>query len=229
MNKTNKNNQSILNILNQLEDYRRKQGQRHPLQVILLIIIMGIMSGSKSERAIARFAENNKESLIKESLIKELKIVREEVPSRKVLSKFIQKVDFNKLQNLFYLWTLSFVKIKKGEWLSIDGKALRGTKTNTGNKLQDFISLITIFVSKKKLALLAGKINTKKENEIPKVQELLKMLDLQGVNFTLDALHCQTKTVKTIIETKNNYVIGVKNNQRNLLKALKKTVIIEKV
>src|SRR3989338_2650424 len=136
---------SLLDILNQLEDNRRKQGQRHPLHILFLITIMAIMAGAKSERAIARFAINNKESLIKE-----LEITRKEVPSRRILAKFIQNLDFNKLQSLFHTWTMNFVNIKKGEWLSIDGKALKGTITNANDKMQDFMSLVTIFANKKK-------------------------------------------------------------------------------
>ena len=209
---------NLLSIINQLEDNRRKQGMRHPLHILLLITIMAIMAGAKSERAIARFAVNNKKSLIKE-----LEIKREEVPSRRILAKFIQNLDFNKLQSLFYTWTRKFVNIKKGEWLSIDGKALKGTIKNANDPLQDFMSLVTIFANKKKQVLFAGKINTKKENEIPKVRELVEMLDLQGITYTLDALHAQTKTVNAIIKSKNNYVIGVKNNQKKLLAQLKKT------
>lgn len=215
---------SLLNLLTQLEDNRRKQGQRHPLHILFLITVMAIMQGAKSERAIARFAINNKDSLIKE-----LKITRQEVPSRRILAKFIQTLDFNKLQSLFHTWTTNFVNIKKGEWLSIDGKAIKGTIKNANDPLQDFMSLVTIFMNKKKQALFVGKINTKKENEIPKVKELIETLGLQGVTFSLDALHAQAKTVNAIIKSKNNYVIGVKNNQKNLLKTLKKTAKIRKV
>ncbi|MBU1778736.1 ISAs1 family transposase [Patescibacteria group bacterium] len=225
---TNKNAQkeeySLLNLLTQIKDNRRKQGQRHPLHILFLITVMAIMQGAKSERAIARFAINNKASLIKE-----LEITRGEVPSRRILAQFIQTLDFNKLQSLFHTWTSKFVNIKKGEWLSIDGKAIRGTITNANNPMQDFMSLVTVFANKKKQALAVGKINTKKENEIPTVRNLIEMLDLQGVTFTLDALHCQTKTTQTIIKTKNNYVIGVKDNQKNLLKQLKKTVKVVSV
>lgn len=215
--KNKKTEKSLLALITQLEDNRRKQGQRHPLHILFLITVMAIMQGAKSERAIARFAINNKDSLIKE-----LEIMRQEVPSRRILAKFIQTLDFNKLQNLFHVWTANFVNIKKGEWLSIDGKALKGTIKNANDPLQDFMSLVTIFANKKKQALFVGKINTKKENEIPKVKELIEMLDLQGITYTLDALHAQEKTVNAIIKSKNNYVIGVKNNQKNLLKTLKK-------
>lgn len=181
------------------------------------------MAGAKSERAISRFAVNNKDSLIKE-----LDIARQEVPGRRVIAEFIQHIDFNKLQNLFHTWTMKFVNIKKGEWLSIDGKAIRGTFAYPDTGLQDFMSLVTVFSSKKKQILAVDKLNTKKENEIPTVRNLIKMLGLQGATFTLDALHCQSKTCETIIKTKNNYVIGVKNNQKKLLAQLKKTVPAKK-
>jgi hypothetical protein len=185
---------------------------------------MGIMTGAKSERAIARFAENNKASLIRE-----LDIQRGEVPSRRILATFIQQLDFNKLQSLFHTWTMKFVNIKKGEWISIDGKALKGTYIYPDTGLQDFASLVSIFASKQKQVLYVGKINTKKENEIPKVKEMIEMLNLQGVTFTLDALHCQKDTVQTIITSKNNYVIGVKDNQKKLHTQLKKTLKRKKV
>ena len=56
---------------------------------------------------------------------------------------------------------------------------------------------------------------------------MIETLDLQGITFSLDALHAQTNRVKAITKTKNNYVIGVKNNQKNLFKTLKKTAKIK--
>src|SRR3989339_386302 len=40
---------------------------------------------------------------------------------------------------------------------------------------------------------------------------------------SLDALHCQKDTVKTIVKSKNHYVIGVKGNQKKLYSRIKKT------
>ena len=50
------------------------------------------------------------------------------------------------------------------------------------------------------------------------------MLDLKDVVFTMDALHCQTETIKAIVSTNNNYVVRVKGNQGKLLSQLKKTL-----
>jgi predicted transposase YbfD/YdcC len=45
------------------------------------------------------------------------------------------------------------------------------------------------------------------------VQELLNQFEITPTVFTLDALHCQKKTVPTIVENGNSYVITVKPNQ----------------
>ncbi len=210
--------QDIISLLKILRDHRRKQGRRHPLEIVLLIIIMAIMAGAKGERAIARFAQNNKKALIKA-----LRIERKEVPTRSVIKGVIENIDFGALQNIFYKWALKIVTIKKKDIISIDGKALKGTIKNAQNNLQNFISLVSVFASKRKQVLTAAKIEIGKGSEIVAVQELLKMLNLKDVTFTLDALHCQEKTLKIIKKTGNHYIVGVKNNQKKLCQNIKKT------
>lgn len=209
--------QDIVALLKTLKDHRRPQGRRHPLETVLLIIIMAIMAGAKGERAIARFAQNNKEALIKS-----LGIERKEVPTRSVIKGVVENIDFKALQNIFYGWALKIIPIRKKDIVSIDGKALKGTVKEAQNNLQNFTSLVSVFVSRRKQVLTSAKIETGKESEIPSVQELIKMLDLKGITFTLDALHCQEKTVKAIKESKNHYIIGVKNNQKKLNQDIKK-------
>ncbi len=209
--------QELFALLKTLKDYRRKQGRRHALEVILIIIIMAIMAGAKGERAIARFAKNNKQALINA-----LKIERKEVPARCIIQRTIQNIDFFQLQNIFHQWALKIVPLKKKDIVSIDGKSLKGTIKDAQNNLQNFISLVSVFASKRKQVLTAAKVETKKESEIPTVQELIKMLDLKDITFTLDALHCQEKTIKIIKKTGSHYIIGVKNNQKKLCQDIKK-------
>lgn len=207
----------LIALLRTLKDYRRKQGLRHPLEVILLIIIMAIMAGAKGERAIARFAQNNKKSLIQA-----LHIERKQVPTRCIIQRTIQNVDFALLRNIFHQWAIRIIPIQKHDIMSIDGKALKGTVTEAQNNLQNFTSLVSVFSSKRRQVLTAEKIEIKKESEIPTVRELIEMLNLKDVTFTLDALHCQEKTVKTIKKSRNHFIIGVKENQKKLLEDIKK-------
>lgn len=209
--------QDIRTLLKTLKDHRRRQGRRHPLEVVLLIIIMALMAGAKGERAIARFAQNNKKALIKS-----LGIERKEVPTRSVIKGVVENIDFKALQNIFYGWALKIIPIKKKDIVSIDGKALKSTVKKAQNNLQNFTSLVSVFASQRKQVLTSAKIETGKESEIPSVQELIKMLNLKEITFTLDALHCQEKTVKAIKKSKNHYIIGVKNNQKKLCRDIKK-------
>ena len=81
----------------------------------------------------------------------------------------------------------------KGDTKSADGKAIGGTVSNYNTDFQNFIILVTIFSSQRGIVLHCGKIESKKESEIPKIQELIKALDVENELFTLDALHCQKK------------------------------------
>ena len=175
------------------------------------------MSGAKGEREIARFARNNKKELIRA-----LNIKRQAVPARCIIQRTIQRMDFSELQKMFSGWTLRLVPINQKDIISIDGKAINGTVRNGQNSFQSFVSLVSVFASKRRQVLAAAKIESKKESEIPAVRELVKMLDLPGVTFTLDALHCQRETLKTIKQTGGHYVVGVKGNQHKLYADIKK-------
>lgn len=207
----------LLALLATMKDHRRAQGRRHPLDLILILIIMGIMAGSKSERAICRFIKYNKKALIKA-----LRIDRKEVPTRSVIQGVMQTVDFKELERIFHAWAIRFVSIKAKDFVSLDGKAIRGTVKNGQNAMQNFVSLVSVFASQQKQVLSAAAIHTKKESEIPAVQNILALLHLHDVTFTLDALHCQEKTVNKIVETGNHYLIGTKDNQPKLHREMEK-------
>ena len=124
---------------------------------------------------------------------------------------------------MFYQWAKDHVPLKKGEWLALDGKVIGGTTSNANNYLQNFTSLVCLFTQKRRQVLAQTGFMSKKGNEIAALQELLQLLDLEGVVFSLDALHCQKKTVQQIVKSNNDYVIGLKKNQAKLYKAIKKS------
>lgn len=49
----------------------------------------------------------------------------------------------------------------------------------------------TIFTEKRGLVLSLSKLENKQGSEISTVQNLIALLDIEGVVFSLDALHCQ--------------------------------------
>jgi predicted transposase YbfD/YdcC len=55
-----------------------------------------------------------------------------------------------------------------------------------------------------------------KSNEITAVPELLRVLELAGCIITLDAMGCQKKVAKEIIEADADYVLALKGNQEKV-------------
>lgn len=213
-------NKNLLELLNNIKDPRRPQGRMHSLSFILLVSIMAIMNGASSIYAIADFAKSNKKDLFK---LFKMKKKQKRIPSRETINRVFTLLSFEELSSVFYNWAKSKISIKKGDVFSLDGKSIRGTLTNPNNSFQNFISLVSVYSQKIGQILCLEKMENKKESEIPIVRKLIKMLDLEGVTFTIDSLHCQKETIKEIVESKNNYIIQVKGNQSKLYETLKKT------
>jgi hypothetical protein len=181
-------NKELLYYLSQIADKRRGAGQRHKLVVVLLIIIIGTMSGCQGYRSLGDFVKRHQKELIKL-----LGITRKEVPSYSTIRRVLMAIEVSQLSEAFYLWTLHRFKIEKNEWVAIDGKSIKGTVVASSQAMQDFVNLVSLYASKKHIVLGITKSNNKKEREMQVVQDVLDALELKDVIFTLDALHCQKK------------------------------------
>lgn len=193
--------------LKQIEDVRRGAGQRHSIDVILMITIMATMSGYNGYRAIGDFSKR-----YKKELIEYLDIEKERLPAFATVRRVLIQIDHKKFGDVFEKWMKQYLKKEQQQWVSVDGKAIRGTKQKEEDK--KLAHLVSFFSSDSKEVLIARKTATK-SNEIPLVQEMLASFPLQDMIITLDALHCQTKTAKAIKESGNEYVLQVKKNQKN--------------
>jgi hypothetical protein len=181
---------TLKEMLSSVEDPRSVHGLRHPLPDVLLMCIMAMMSGYSGYREIGRFLKRN------ESEFRRSFGAYHGVPCYVTIREVLQSIDFDKFSDAFNRWAIQYVPMCKGESKGIDGKAIGSTTTHKHDAYQNFVSLISIFSSQRGIVLACKKIENKKESEIPKVQELIKALDITGEIFTLDALHCQKKRQK---------------------------------
>jgi predicted transposase YbfD/YdcC len=113
-------------------------------------------------------------------------------------------------EKCFMSWVQSIKKFSEGETIAIDGKTLRGsfdTKNNLGP-----LHLVQAFAVKSGLVLTQKEVN-KKTNEITAIPELLESLILKGTVVTIDAIGCQKKIAKQIINAEADYVLALKGNQ----------------
>lgn len=201
------NEYNLREELKQIEDVRRGARQRHSIDVILMITIMATMSGYTGYRAIGDFAKR-----YKKELIEYLKVEKERLPAFATIRRVLMQIDHQKFGDVFERWMGQYMEKEKHQWVSVDGKAIRGTKQKEEDK--KLAHLVSFFSSDSKEVLIARKTATK-SNEIPLVQEMLSSFPLKDMIITLDALHCQTKTAKAIKESGNEYLMQVKNNQKN--------------
>jgi hypothetical protein len=180
----------LTEMLSSVEDPRSVHGLRHSLTDILLMCVMAIMSGYSGYRSIGRFLKRNEWDFRRSFG------AHHGVPCYVTIREVLQCIDFEKFSNAFNCWALQYVPMCKGESKAIDGKAIGSTATHKNDAYQNFVSLVSVFSSQRGIVLSCKKIENKKESEIPKVQDLICALDVEGEIFTLDALHCQKKRQK---------------------------------
>jgi len=206
---------SIIDYLKEVPDPRGAQGSRDDLWQILLIIIMGIMSGYKDYRPLERFVERYRRTLIKLLALK-----HGTVPSYSTLRRMMIDVDYAALNSAFNNWAQEQPR-PRGAAIAGDGKSLRNTVSNGDNNKQNFISMVSLFSQEQGVVVATAIMENKKESEICVIQQLLSQLNLENHVFTMDALHCQKKTIETIVESNNDYIIKVKKNQPKLQEAIR--------
>lgn len=178
---------TLYEMLCTVEDKRKASGLRHELPDVLMMCIMGIMSGYYGYRELGRFMKNHSREL------QQTFRLLHRVPSHVTIRSILQQIDFESFGTAFNNWASQYVPMCKRDTKAIDGKAIASTITHYDSSYQNFVSLVSVFSVNRGIVLRCQKIENCKESEIPTVQQLVKALDVKGEVFTVDALHCQKK------------------------------------
>ena len=105
----------------------------------------------------------------------------------------------------------------RGRGVHVDGKTARRSHDAATNR--NALHLVSAWVDDYGVCL--GQVAVDEEsNEIAAVPLLLELLSLKGAVVTLDAMHCQRKTVAKIVDREADYVVTVKANQNKLHEAV---------
>lgn len=209
--------QGLWRCLDALADPRKKKGVRHSLPVLLRILVTGILTGCTNVMALGEWS---KHLASEQDLLKRLggffspSRERYVPPSWTTLHRTVAGIDPGALQQALTLWAQGIAD--PSEPLTVDGKAVRGSATET----RKAIHLLSAFFGISGL-VLAQKEISEKTNEIPELKNLLRPLPLEGRTVTMDALHTQRDHARFLVEEKQaHFVMTVKDNQPSLLEAL---------
>ena len=103
------------------------------------------------------------------------------------------------------------------KWFSSDGKELRGSILSGDKRGEAVVQMVS---HEQRVTYAESFYNGKKESEIPCVRELVKK-GFSSQKISLDALHLNPETTALIHENQGNYLIGLKDNQSELLDELR--------
>jgi predicted transposase YbfD/YdcC len=133
------------------------------------------------------------------------------IPSHDTIERVFAWLDPVAFRIVFQQWLHAAMIVKVPGVVSIDGKAMRGSK----DVLKAGAHVVNAFFSENGMVL--GQVFTReKSNEITAIPELLDILDVAGHIVTIDAAGTQTKIATKIISGHGDYVLALKANQKNL-------------
>ena len=199
---------TIFNHFELLEDTRDIRGKKHELINIVIMTIYGILCGYTDFTNLADFLK------VHENYFTKLLDLKNGTPSHDTLSNVFASIDSKIFMQLFIDWIKDIVK-DNGLHISIDGKAIKSAKDKINGGNTPYI--VSAFLSDIGISIGQVKVDDK-SNEITAIPELIKLLDIEDKVITIDAIGTQEDICNLITskEKKGNYILKVKNNQKDL-------------
>jgi predicted transposase YbfD/YdcC len=179
---------------------------------MLLLAILGVMSGCQGYRALEDFGIRHGQKLC-EVLGLDLR----RMPSDTTMRRMLRRVNFEQLTEQFNTWATEQYAPQAGEWVAVDGKSIKGTVQDSQERWQNFVSVVSVYSHQQRVVIAQKSFENKGQSEIQVVEQLLAQLELTQVVVSMDALHCQKKTVERLVAQGNDYLIAVKGNQPKLM------------
>lgn len=188
-----------------LPDPRIDRTRSHKLVDILVIGICTLVCGGESFNDMEEFGN------AKYDWLKTFLELPNGIPSHDTFNRVFAALDPKRFLECFLRWTQSLRTAVSGEIVALDGKALRRA-LNQGQALPYVVSAWAV-----SNGLVLGQLKVAdKSNEITAVPELLRALELKGCIVTLDAMGCQKKIAKQVIDSHADYVLALKGNHETV-------------
>jgi predicted transposase YbfD/YdcC len=201
---------SLVAHLAQVPDPRINRTRDHELVDILVIAVCTLLCAGETFNDMEDFGN------AKLDFFKTFLTLENGVPSHDTFNRVFAALDPKQFLECFLRWTQSMRAAVSQEIVALDGKALR----HAMNKDQNVKYVVSAWAESNGLVLGQLKVNDK-SNEITAVPELLRVLELSGCIVTTDAMGCQTKIAKEIVEADADYVLALKGNHEKVHEEIK--------
>lgn len=212
---------SFVNHFSKLEDPRRisRGNLKHSLTDIIFLVIASVVSGADTWQSIEVFGKNQ---LV---WLRQYVPLSSGIPSHDTLGRLFGMLDHQAFSRCFMDWANELSTLTDGEVVALDGKRLRGSYDRFSNK--DAIHMVSAFAAGNGLCL--GQVCCQdKSNEITAIPKLLDLIAIEGCTVTIDAMGCQTQIAEKIRAEGADYILAVKDNQKELHEQVKKMFSISR-
>lgn len=208
--------ESLYDALCRVRDVR-DSNRTFPIGGMLSIVVMAMMSGANSVKAIARFAKRldmpqRRELCMPHDKNRAGVVAKHEykVPSYVTLYNFLRTLDLDDFGR------------KLTEWMSAQDGTLPRQLALDGKFVKEVMGVVSI-VNTENGAPVAVAACSRKEGEtgrceMPIGRRLIQEADLTNALVSSDALHCQHETVLDIARSNGESIVQIKKNQRGLLR-----------
>jgi len=193
-----------------LPDPRLNRTKDHKLIDLLVIAICTLLCGGESFNDMEEFGQ------AKHAWFKTFLELPAGIPSHDTFNRLFAALDPKQFLECFLRWTQSLRTAIAGEIVAIDGKALR----RAVKRGQPAKYIVNAWARQNGLVLGQLKV-ADKSNEITAVPQLLRALELAGCIVTVDAMGCQKKIAREIVEADADYVLALKGNQETVHEEVK--------
>lgn len=196
---------SLVEQFKTITDPRVDRTKDHDLIDILVIAICGLLCAAESFNDMEDFGK------AKQDWFRTFLKLRNGIPSHDTFNRVFAAIAPKEFLDCFLRWTQSLRQAVNQEIVALDGKALRRAL----NRDESPKYVVSAWAESNNLVLGQLKVE-EKSNEITAVPELLRVLELAGCIVTVDAMGCQKKIAKEIIEADADYVLALKGNQETV-------------
>jgi len=181
---------SLCQALGKVADPRSASGRRYPLQAILSLSVVAMLSGARSLYAIAQFGRDHGEGFAVA-----LGFEKGKTPCCATLHYLFKAMSAKRFEKSIGQWIRGRRKVAGWKAVSVDGKELRGTQ---GHELPG-VRLLSAYAHEVGAAI--GQMQVKAStNEHKAALELLDILPLEGKVAVGDAMFCQRDLSRKVVK-----------------------------
>jgi len=198
---------SFIDYFELITDPRKDINVKHELLDVIFLTITGVVSGCEGWKDIHEFG------CTKIDWLKKYRPFKNGIPVDDTIARIISALVPEEFTKSFIAWVNELRRYEGKEQISIDGKTLRHSFDN-GDRMSALHS-VTVW-SKSNGLVLAQSRSKSKKNENKTVMELLDLIEVSNAIVTMDAMNTQRHIVSKLIQKKADYVLPVKDNQKNL-------------